>query len=141
MSRDRIEQHPEEYRADLNPAHDAGETHGPRQHRLRRAYDIKDLHQRNADLSNDELKAIPVLEEGERLAQGAVYFDMRRPERGAFKAMGGMTAGPENWYVPKADTDYPLWNLITGVDDPDRLAELAPDSDDEEAGLRTRVEQ
>jgi len=49
MSRNRIEQHPEEYRADLNPEYEEGENYGPREHRFRTAYDIKDLHERLRD--------------------------------------------------------------------------------------------
>jgi hypothetical protein len=32
-----------------------------------------------------------------------------------------MEAGPENWYVPKSEIDYQLWNLLIGVDNPERL--------------------
>jgi hypothetical protein len=124
MSRNRIEQHPEEFRADLNPEYRAGQNDGTGAHRVRTAHDIKELHQRYNDLRNDELKQIPVLEEGERLEQGATYFDLRYPERGEFTAMGGMVTGPDNWYVPKNQTDYQLWNLIIGVGAPERLGDL-----------------
>jgi hypothetical protein len=32
-----------------------------------------------------------------------------------------MQAGPDNGYVAKNDTHYNLWNLLVGVDNPDRL--------------------
>ena len=124
MSRNRIEQHPDEYRNDLNPNYRAGQNDGPHPQATRTAYDIKKLHDRNSDLRDDELKRIPVLDEGTRLEQGATYLDLRHPERGTFQAVGGMVTGPDNWYVPKAEVDYELWNLITGVDDPIRLGNL-----------------
>jgi hypothetical protein len=124
MSRNRIEQHPEEYRADLNPQYGEGQNDGPASQQFRTAHDIKDLHDQFSDLRDDELKQIPVLNDGSRLEQGAVYFDLRHPERGETRARGDMVAGPQNWYVPKSQTDYQLWNLITGVGNPDRLGDL-----------------
>ena len=124
MSRNRIEQHPDEYRADLNPNYRAGNNDPSYEPRTVPASEIKELVQANADLRVDELKRIAVIEEGQSLEQGAAYFDLRRPERGEFKAMGGMVAGPQNWYVSKRLTDYELWNLITGVGNPDRLGGL-----------------
>lgn len=72
----------------------------------------------------DEVKQLSVVAPGERLEQGAVCFDLRRPERGEIRAVGGITAGEREWLVPKKTTDYRLWNLITGVGNPDRLGEL-----------------
>jgi len=129
MSRNIIEQHPDEYRQDLNPDYTAGENNGPRQTRTRTAYEIKELHNRNRDLRDDELKQIPVLLEGERLEQGAVYFDLAHPESGEFKAMGNQEAGPQNWFVAKSEIDYQLWNLITGVDNWNRLGDLVDEGD------------
>src|SRR5437763_15515271 len=108
MSRNPVMQHPEEYREDLNPNYEAGENTGPPTYRMRPASEITDLVQRFNDLRVDELKRIPVLEDGAQLRQGAAYFDLKHPERGEFKAMGGMKAGAENWCVPKHDTDYAL---------------------------------
>ncbi len=68
---------------------------------------------------------------GGRLESSAKYFDLRFPERGFVIANGEMTAGPDNWFVPKSDTDYRLWNLITGVDSWDRLGELVPEAADD----------
>jgi hypothetical protein len=130
MSRNRIEQHPDEYREDLNPDYTAGENYGPKEHRFRSAFDIKDLSRRLSDLRDDQLKQVVVLEAGSRLKQGAVYFDLRHPERGEFKAVGGMEAGPQNWYVPKAEVDYQLWNLLIGIDNWDRLGDLVPEGAD-----------
>jgi hypothetical protein len=124
MSRNRIEQHPDEFRADLNPDYRAGQNDGSQNEQLRTAYDIKELHQQNSDLRDDELKQIPVLEEGTRLEQGATYYDLRHPERGIFTAMAGMAAAPDNWYVPKTRIGYDLWNLITGESQPERMGDL-----------------
>lgn len=34
-----------------------------------------------------------------------------------------MVAGPNNWYVSKHNTAYPMWNYLTGVTNPERLDE------------------
>lgn len=129
MTRNRIEQHPEEYREDLNPMYHAGENYQPNYH-TRSAYDIKDLHDLYDFLRDDQLKSIPVLDEGQRLAQGATYIDLRHPEHGEFQAMGYMVAGPNHWYVPKSEVDFSLWNLLLGVDDTYRIGDLVrPDSE------------
>jgi hypothetical protein len=133
MSRNRIEQHPEEFRADLNPEYTHGENYGRQEGATRTAHDIKDLHRRFSDLRDDELKQIPILEEGARLQQGAVYFDLRRPQDGEFKAMGNMAAGPDNWFVNKSEVDYQLWNLITGVENWDRLGDLVDEGEERQA--------
>jgi len=130
MSRNRIEQHPEDYRADLNPNYLVGQNDGNHRPPTRTAHDIKDLHRRLSDLRDDELKAIPVVEEGTHLEQGAAYFDLKHPERGEVHARADMVAGPENWYVPKAHMDYQLWNLITGVDNWDRLGDLVDEGEE-----------
>ncbi|MBD2465056.1 hypothetical protein H6G89_29035 [Oscillatoria sp. FACHB-1407] len=85
------------------------------------AYDIKELHRHLADYSDDELKRIVVLPTGTRLKEGATYIDLEDPERQEFTAIGGVEATPDHWYVPKTEVDYPLWNRLTGVNDPERL--------------------
>ena len=35
--------------------------------------------------------------------------------------MGNQEASADNWYVPKTEVDHELWNLLTGVQDPNRL--------------------
>jgi hypothetical protein len=125
MSRNRVEQHPDEYVEDLNPEYEVGENHAPPRYETRPASEIKELHEQCPNLTNDELRQIPVLVEGSRLEQGAKYLDLRHPEQGEFTAMGGMEAGPNNWYVPKSDVDHELWNLLNGVTNPYRLGEHA----------------
>lgn len=119
------DQHPEQWRADLNPNALAGQNAGPaaaqEEKEAATAYDLKEVHRRLQDLSDDELKQIPVLSRGSRLHQGATYLDLKEPDRGPFTATGNMEAGRQNWYVPKSELDYELWNRLIGVDDPARL--------------------
>ncbi len=121
------EQHPEEYRNDLNPNAMKGQNNsasGPHPEKdARTAYDIKDLHRIIGKITDDNLKQIPVLETGTRLEQGATYVDLRDPARKEFTARADMEAGEYNWYVPKSEVDYQLWNEITGVNDAPRLGE------------------
>jgi hypothetical protein len=35
--------------------------------------------------------------------------------------MGDMVAGASNYYVPKDNIDYTLWNRLIGVTNPERL--------------------
>ena len=120
-----LNKHPEEYRRDLNPNAMAGQNIGAGetspQESARTAYDIKQVHRKFDHLLDADLKQIRVLPEGSRLQHGATYFDLNHPERGEITATGEMSAEADNWYVAKADTHYNLWNLIIGVDNPDRL--------------------
>jgi hypothetical protein len=116
--------HPPEWERDLNPDHMAGQNvgirAGDRETGLRTAYDVKELHRSLSHLNDDALKQIPVLPEGERLQQGATYLDLRHPGQGELTALGDMVAGPENAYVPKDRVPYSVWNVLRGVDDPER---------------------
>ncbi len=106
------------------PAH-AGDNVGPaskqEEKTARTAEDIKDLHRRYSGLADDDLRQIPVLPAGTRLDQGSVYFDLNDVDRGEFVATGDMVAGPENYYVPKSEVDYQLWNRLIGVSNEERL--------------------
>ena len=82
------------------------------------AYDIKEFHDAFPTLSSDELKSIPVLPVGSRLEQGATYLDLRDPERTEVHGRSEMVAGEGNWYVPKKDVDYELYNRLRGVQHP-----------------------
>lgn len=119
------EQHPEGWRDELNADRMAGQNIGlsnphPEQ-ASRTAYDIKEAHRLLEGITDDGLKQIPVLWEGNRLEQGATYIDLRDPRRQQFKATGDMVATAEHWYVPKDAVDYELWNHLVGVQDPRRL--------------------
>ncbi len=121
---------PEEYREDLTPHNMAGMNYGlagPNPARdAPTALDIKEAHERLEGFTDDELRQIPILPEGSRLAQGATYIDLCNSEATEFTARGGMEAGDGNWYVPKSEVDYQLWNRLIGVTNPERLAEDAP---------------
>jgi hypothetical protein len=124
---------PEGWRADLNPDLMAGQNvgvQGPHPEKasgVKTAYDIKNLHDRLQDLHDDDLKQIPILPEGTQLEQGATYLDLRERDPREFTARADMVAMPANWYVPKTEVDYQLWNRLIGVDNPERLG-LADDT-------------
>lgn len=118
---------PERYAEDLNPALMAGRNYGlegpepTRQDRALTADDLKEAHRQWPDLDRDHLRSIPIVPPGTRLQQGATYFDLHNPQRGEIVATADMEAGPDNWYTPKSEVNYELWNMITGVRDPARL--------------------
>ena len=112
------------WRQDLNPDYLEGQNIGLEEREdYRNAYDIKDLHNRLQGYTDDELKQISILPVGARLEQGATYIDLRADDCREFTAMGDMEAGPDNWYVPKAEMDYQLWNRLIGIENPERLGE------------------
>ena len=119
------EQHPDRWRADLNPEADAGQNRGVRgthpEQDTRTAYDFKDVHDRLREMDDDVLRGIPILPEGTRLEQGAIYYDLRDAAAGELKARGDMAAGPGQALVPKAAVDHYTWNWLIGVRDPERL--------------------
>jgi hypothetical protein len=116
------EQHPQEWRDELNPDVMAGQNvglAGPHpEKRARTAHDLKSLHARLRQFMDDDLKQIPVLPQGSRLEQGATYIDLNNLERGEFTATGDMEAGPDNWYVPKTEVPYGIWNGLVGLKGP-----------------------
>ncbi len=117
-------QHPEPWRHDLNPQGMAGQNVGlasPPVSPPRTAYDIKDLHGRLRGFRDDVLQSIPVLPPGTRLRQGARYVDLRSPGWTPFTATADMTADETRWYVAKDSVSYPVWNRLTGVENPERL--------------------
>lgn len=121
------DQKPDEWQQDLNPKPMAGRNvglEGPHPEKdAPTAYEIKELNNQLQGYTDDELRQIPVLPQGSRLEQGAKYIDLKDPERKEFTAMGGMEAGSNNWYVPKTEVGYQLWNRLTGVQNPERLGE------------------
>lgn len=121
------DQKPDEWQQDLNPKPMAGRNvglEGPDPEKdAPTAYEIKELNSQLQGYTDDELRQIPVLPQGSRLEQGAKYIDLKDPERKEFTAMGGMEAGSNNWYVPKTEVGYQLWNRLTGVQNPERLGE------------------
>jgi hypothetical protein len=117
---------PDQYRQDLNPDGGAGmnvDNIGPHPEKspdVRTAYDIKTLHRRMNQFTDDELKGIPIMPPGSRLEQGATYIDLRDKEPSEFTARGHMEASSGNWFVPKTEVDYVTWNRLIGVDNPER---------------------
>ena len=112
--------HPSPWDADLNPSRMAGQNIGTRsaeqEHGHRTAYDLKAAHRTLAEeFSDDELKGIPVIPEGQRLQQGGIYIDLKDPRRKEFTATGDMTAGARNLYTSKSEVPYPLWNRLIGA--------------------------
>lgn len=124
------EQHPEEYKADLNPHANEGQNIGligsHPEKSARTARDIKELHWRMRDLHDDDLAQIRVLPVGSRLEQGATYIDLNDPARREFTASGNMTAEVENYFVPKTEVPYQIWNRLLGVEYPERTGESKP---------------
>lgn len=121
------QQHPEEWRRDLNPDPVAGQNQGPSESQAEKdaatAYEVKSIHRQFHGFTDDELKRIPILSRGTRLQQGATYVDLQDEGLREFTATGDMEAGPNNWYVPKDEVDYQLWNRLIGVTNPERLGD------------------
>lgn len=119
----------DEFADDLRPDNLAGENHGPTAEVYGlTAYDVKDLHAKLADLTDDELKNVVIVSVGSRLEQGAKYIDLEHLEQGEFVAMADMVADEDHYYVPKKETDYVLWNRLNQVTNPARLDEAEPAS-------------
>ena len=118
---------PEDYQRDLTPEFlelgNRGLSGPPPETPTRTAYAIKSLSQEFGDMTDDELKQIPVLAEGTPLEEGAKYIDLRDPDHQEFAAHGRMVASSDNWYVAKSSVDYVLWNTLRGVTNRARLDE------------------
>ena len=119
------DKHPEDVQQELNPDASKGQNYDlvgphPEKDNPRTAYDIKEVHQRLMGFTADLLKRLPVLPEWSRLEQGAVYVDLADPNLTEIRATGDMEAEPGHWFVPKGDVDYPLWNRLIGLTDPER---------------------
>lgn len=118
------DQHPKEYRDDLNPNPLAGQNTmaaDQKEKNAPTAYDVKEIHQQFQGFTDDDLKRIPVLPAGMRLQQGATYVDLQDEQLKEFSARGDMEAGEGNYYVPKSEVDYQLWNRLTGIDNAERV--------------------
>lgn len=121
------EVYPKDWMEDLHPDFMAGTNydlegpHPAKDGNIPTAYDIKALHDRLPGYSDDELKRIPVLPAGSRLEQDATYIDLRDSQPREFTATAQIVAGANNWYVPKTEVGYPLWNRLIGVQNPARL--------------------
>jgi hypothetical protein len=115
----------DDFTDDLRPDNLAGEDHGQGlslEYGLS-AYDVKELHNKLADLTDDELKDVPIVPIGSRLEQGAKYIDLRHLEWAEFVATAGMVAEESHYYVPKKASAYILWNRLNQVSIPARVDE------------------
>src|SRR5688500_5024075 len=108
----------EEFKADLEPNHMAGQNIGEPTDRGLTAGEK--AARALTDFRRDELHKIPIVPEGARLEQGATYVDLNNPRRIPFTATGEMSAQPGCWYVPKAEIAYELWNRLVGEEKPPR---------------------
>jgi len=81
----------------------------------RSAADIKALHGQLAELTNDELRSIPILAPGTALAGGASYLDLGDLKRGQFTARAGMVAADAAYIVPRKEVDYQLWDRLVAI--------------------------
>ena len=119
----------DEWEHDLHPDSMAGQNHGIESSlselEAPTAFDLKEVQEHLFGFSSDELKRIPVLPVGTRLKQGATYIDLNDPNWEQFSAMGNQEASADNWYAPKTEVDHELWNLLTDVQDPNRLDQFS----------------
>src|SRR5688572_30372498 len=105
----------DQFDRDLNPEAMAGQNIGasgsrPEQY-ARTAKDVKSLHARYSDWSDADLAQVPIVPDGSRLEQDAVYLDLAGGGE-EFKATGGMTAQPGQCLAPKSAVPYQIWNRL-----------------------------
>ncbi|HZS78106.1 MAG TPA: hypothetical protein VFA41_15960 [Ktedonobacteraceae bacterium] len=115
-----------EFDYDLNPDEFAGENHGMQGQQPTywvTADQVKELRDRLADLTDDELRNVVIVPLGFRLEQGAKYIDLMHLEQGEFTATASMVADEGHYYVPKKEMGYVLWNRLNQVTTPARLDE------------------
>jgi hypothetical protein len=114
--------HPQPYQQDLNPDASKGMNYGlegapvPTQS----AYEIKDLHEQLADFGGEELRQIRVVCEGARLETGATYLNLADDPPHEIQASGDEDVRPGDWFVPKKEVAYELWNRLLGRKNPSR---------------------
>jgi hypothetical protein len=108
--------HPEQWERDLNSEHMLGQNYRATpagvDSRANTAADVKALGEKLTGFTRDELAQIPIVAAGTKLKQGAVYLDLRNPAPAAFSATAEMLAGETNYYTPKAEVPYELWNRL-----------------------------
>jgi hypothetical protein len=126
------EKHPAEWEKDLNPHQMEGQNIGryslDEDARTRTAADAKEVTQKLADFSLEELREVPIVPVGHQLKEGAVYLDLRNPALGPFIATSGIRAKEHNDFVPKAEVPYEYWNRLLKALCPDRIQEMEKDS-------------
>ncbi len=112
--------HPQPYQQDLTPDANKGLNYDGKgaQVSTRSALDIKLMHGWLSELTNDELRQIRVVNPGTRLETKATYLRIDEEERGEFSADGTENVVAGDYYIPKKDTPYELWNRLIHKDRP-----------------------
>jgi hypothetical protein len=95
------------------------------------AADIKVLTEKLTDFMGKELAEIPIVSVGTKLKQGGVYLDLRSPAPVPFTATAETVAQELNYFTPKAEVPYEIWNRLVEKLGPARLRSETP-SDSEE---------
>lgn len=101
------------------------EQNHPDRH-ARTAADIKALTEKLTDFTSDELAEIPIISVGTKLKQGGVYLDLRSPAPVPFTATGEKIAQEVNYFTPKAEIPYEIWNRLVEKLEPAQLRSETP---------------
>jgi hypothetical protein len=121
------QKHPAEWSDDLNPHRMEGQNIGASSKSsnllARTAADLDVLAGRLDNFSRDELSQIPIVPVGTKLKQGAVYLDMRIPAPVPFTATADTAATELNYYTPKAEIPYELWDRLVEALGPTSMGE------------------
>jgi len=115
------ERHSEEWQRDLNPNHLAGQNIGREQAAAspqRTAFHLRKRGQALRGLHDNDLKQVPLVQEGGRLQQGATYANLADDRPREFTATGDMTAQADDAYAPKDKVPYEVWNRLIGEPKP-----------------------
>ena len=70
---------------------------------------------RLGEFTRDELSQIPIAPAGTALKRGAVYLDLRIAVPVPFAATADIKATEMNYYAPKADIPYQLWDRLVAA--------------------------
>ncbi|BCM94305.1 hypothetical protein IAD21_06210 [Abditibacteriota bacterium] len=114
----------DDFDRDLRPREGQGENSGANSSHdpdsLLHAYDDKELVKSLPEFNSNQLKKILIVPRGAKLQQGAKYVDLNDPDRKEIIASGEnpvtphLEAQPNQRLVPKSETDYELWDKLTG---------------------------
>jgi hypothetical protein len=111
-----------QWQRDLNPNHLAGQNIGPPSEvdtpADRTAFNLRKQGWELGDLDDNELKQIPVVNDGTRLQQGGTYVDLTSDPRHEFTATGDVLAEHGHAYAPKDRVPYEIWNRLLGEEKP-----------------------
>ena len=134
-SRKRHKRDPASGERSSTPDRVAGENTGgaptARDRYTRTAADLKALTEKLTDFTSEELAEIPIVSVGTKLKQGAIYLDLRSPAPVPFTATGEKIAQDVNYFTPKADVPYEIWNRLVEKFEPARLRSDTPRDSEE----------